>query len=122
MKHEQRRSKPLRSKPAAWKFFTVYLKDSLPDIAVCKFCEANGDFADFEVRFGPPTHLRQHLDTNRNGRRKALKGHEARGAGSKGGDSGGVSSKKDAGSMIAHYYIDGVKPFRRNMVRHDRQL
>ena len=36
MKHEQRRSKPLRSNNPLWKFFMVYLKDSLPGIAVCK--------------------------------------------------------------------------------------
>ena len=84
----------------------VYLKDSLPGIAVCKLCEVNGDFADSEVRFGSPTHLRQHLDTKRKGHREALKEHEACGAGIKGGGSGGASSKKDAGSIIA--YMDGV--------------
>ena len=92
----------------------VYLKDSLPCIAVCKLCEANDYFADAEVRFGSPTHLRQHLDTKRNGNREALKQHEARGAGSKGGGSGVASSEKDAGSIIA--YMDGVKPLTSKMV------
>ena len=101
VKHQQRRSKPLRSFNPLWNFFMVYLKDSLPGIAVCKVCGANGDFADAEVRFGSPTHLRQHLDTKRKGLREALKEHEARGAGSKGGRSGGASSEKDAGSVIA---------------------
>ena len=58
VKHEQRRSKPLRSNNPLQKFFMIYLKDSLPGIAVCKLCEANGDFADAEVRFGSPTYLR----------------------------------------------------------------
>ena len=115
VKHEQRRSKPLRSNNPLWKFFVVYLKDSLPGIAVCKPGEANGDFADAEVRFGSPTHFRQHLDTKRKGYREALKEHEADGAGSKGGGSGGASSEKDAGSIIA--YMDGVKPFTSKMVR-----
>ena len=93
----------------------VSLKDSLPGIAVCKLCEVNGDFANAEVRFGCPTHLGQHLDTKRKEHREALKEHEARGAGSKGGGSGGASSEKDAGSIIA--YMDGVKPFTSKMVR-----
>ena len=42
-------------------------------IAVGKLCEANGGFADAEVRFGSLTHLRQHLDTKRKGHREALK-------------------------------------------------
>ena len=95
--------------------FVAYLKNLLPGISVCKLCEANGDFADAEVRFGSPTHLRQHLDTKREGHREALKEHEAGGAGSKGGGSGATSSEKDAGSIIA--YIDGVKPFTSKMVR-----
>ena len=45
--------------------FMVYLKDSLPGIAVCKLCEMSDDFTGFEVRFGYPTHLRQHLDEQR---------------------------------------------------------
>ena len=73
------------------------------------------DFADAEVRFGSPTHLRQHLDPKRKGHREALKEHEARGAGSKGGGIGGASIEKDAGSIIA--YMDGVKLFTRKMVR-----
>ena len=93
----------------------VSLKDSLPGIAVCKLCEVNGDFANAEVRFGCPTHLGQHLDTKRKEHREALKEHEARGAGSKGGGSGGASSEKDAGSINA--YMDGVKPFTTKMVR-----
>ena len=94
----------------------VYLKDSLPGKTVCKICEANGDFADSEVRFGSPTHLRQHLDTKRKRHREAVKEHdETRGAGSKGGGSGGASSEKDAGSIGA--YMDGVKPFTSKMVR-----
>ena len=52
VKHEQRRSKPLRSNNPLWKFFMIYLKDSLPGIAVGKLCEANGGFADAEVRLG----------------------------------------------------------------------
>ena len=115
VKHEPRRSKPLRSNNPLWKLFMVYLKDSLTGIAVCKLCEANGDFADAEVRFGSPTHLRQHLGTKRKGHREALKEHEARGAGSKGGGSGGASSEKHAGSIIA--YMDGFKPFTSKMVR-----
>ena len=89
---------------------------------MCKLCEANGDFADSEVRFadaevrfGSPTHLRQHLDTKRKGHREDLKEHEARGTGSKGGGSGGASSEKDAESIIA--CMDGVKPFTSKMVR-----
>ena len=78
VKHEQRRSKPLRSNNPLWKSFMVYLKDSLPGIAGCKLWEANGDFADAEVRFESPAHLRQHLDTKRKGHREALKEHEAR--------------------------------------------
>ena len=116
VKHEQRRSKPLRSNNPLWKFFVVYLKNSLPGKAVCKLCEANGDFADSEVRYGSPTHLRQHLDTKRKGHREVLKKHdEARGAGSKGGGSGGASREKNAGSIIA--YIDGVKAFTSKMLR-----
>ena len=115
VKHEQRRSKPLRSNNPLWKFFMVYLKDSLPGIAVCKLCEANGDFADAEVRLGSPTRLRQHLDTNGKWHREALKEHEARGEGSKGGGSGGAWSEKDAGSIIT--YMDGVKPFTSEMLR-----
>ena len=92
----------------------VYLKDSLLGTAVCKLCEANGDFADSEVSLGPPTHLRQHLDTMRKGHREALKEHEARGVGIKGGGGGGASSKKDAGSIIA--YIDSFKPFTSKIV------
>ena len=99
--------------------FVVSLKDSLPGIAVCKFCEANGDFADAEVRFGYPTHLRQHLDLkrkcHRKGHREAPKEHEARGAGSKSGGNGGTSSEKGAGSIIA--YMDSAKPFTSKMVR-----
>ena len=91
------------------RFFTVYLKDALPGIAVCKLCEANDYFADAEVRFESSIHLRQRLDTNRNGNREALEKHEARGAGRKGGGSGVASSGKDAGSIIA--YMDRVKPF-----------
>ena len=53
VKHEQERSKPLRSNNPLWNFFMVYLKGSLPDITVCKLCEADGDFVDAEVRFGP---------------------------------------------------------------------
>ena len=76
----------------------------------------NGNFADAEVRFGSPTHLRQHLDTKkRKGHREALKEHEARGAGSKDRGSGGASSEKDAGSIIA--FMDGVKPYTSKMVR-----
>ena len=71
LKHEQRRSKPLRFNNPLWKFFMVHLKDSLPGIAVCKLCGANGDFADAEVRFGFPTYLRQHLDTKKKGHREA---------------------------------------------------
>ena len=93
----------------------VYLKDSLSGIAVRKLSEANGDFADAEVRFGSPTHLRQHLHTNRKGLHVALKDDEARGSGSTGGCTGGASSEKDAGSAIA--YIDGVKPFTSKRVR-----
>ena len=62
-----------------------------------------------------PTHLRQHLDTKSKGHREALKEHETRGAGGKGGGSGGASSVKHAGSIIA--YVDGVKPFTSKMVR-----
>ena len=116
VKHEQRRSKPLRSNNPLWKFSWSYLKDSLPGIAVCKLCEANGDFADAEVRFGSPTRSRQHLDTKkRKGHREALKEHEARGAGGKGAGSGRASSEKGAGSIIA--YMDGVQPFTSKMVR-----
>ena len=93
----------------------VYLKDSLPDTAVCELCEVNGDFADAKVRFGSPTHLMQHLDTKMKGHREALKEHKARGACSKGGGSGGASSEKDARSIIA--YMDGVRPFTSKMVR-----
>ena len=82
---------------------------------MCKPCEANGDFADSEVRFGSPTHLRQYLDKKRNGRREALKEHEVPGAGSKGGGSGGALSEKDAGSIIA--CMDGVRLFTSKMVR-----
>ena len=55
-KHEQERSKPLRSNNPLWIFFMIYLQGSLPGITVCKICEANGDFVDAEVRFGllPP--------------------------------------------------------------------
>ena len=60
VKHEQGRSKPLRSNNSLWKFFTVYLKDSLPGIAVRKLCEANVDFADGKVRFGSPLHYGRH--------------------------------------------------------------
>ena len=52
VKHEQRRSKPLRSNNPLWKFFMVYLKNSLPGIAVCMLCEAKCDFADAEIKFG----------------------------------------------------------------------
>ena len=90
VQHEGRRSKSLTFNPL-WIFFMVYLKDSLPGIAVCKLCEANGDFTDAKVRFGSPAHLRQHLDTKWKGHREALKGREARGAGGKGGGSGGAS-------------------------------
>ena len=62
-------------------FFTAYLKYSLPGIAVCELCEANGDIVDAEVRLWSPTH-RQHLNTRRKGHREALKYCEARGAGS----------------------------------------
>ena len=55
VKHEQTRSKPLRSYNPLWKFFTVYRKDSLPGMAVCKLCEANGGFAVAEVRLRPRT-------------------------------------------------------------------
>ena len=82
---------------------------------MCELCEANGDFADAEVKSGFPTHLRQHLDAKRKGHREAPKEHEARGAGSKGGRSVGASSEKDAGSVIA--YMDGVKRFTSKMVR-----
>ena len=84
-------------------------------MTVCKLCEVNRDFADAGVRFGSLTHLRQHLDTRMKGHCEALKEHEARGAGSKGGGSGGASSEKDAGSTIDH--MDGVKPFTGKMVR-----
>ena len=67
VEHEQRRSKPLRDNNPLSRFFMVYLKDSLPGIAACNFCRANGDFAESEVRFGSPTHLSQHLDTKRTG-------------------------------------------------------
>ena len=83
-------------------------------MTICKLCEPNGDFADAGVRFGFPTHLRQHRHEQER-HRKVLKRHEARGAGSKGGGSGGVSGEKDAGSTIA--YTDGVKPFTSKMVR-----
>ena len=49
------------------------------------------------------------------GHREAVKEHEARGAGSKGGGSGGALSEKDAGSIIA--YMDSVKAFTSKMVR-----
>ena len=51
---------------------------------------------------------------NRKGRREALKQDEGRGAGSKGSGSGGTSSEKNAGGIIA--YIDRVKPFTHKMV------
>ena len=53
--------------------------------------------------------MRQHLDTKRKGHREALKEHEAHGAGDKGGGSGGASSEKNVGSIIA--YMGGIKPF-----------
>ena len=56
VKHEERRNKPVRSNNPLWKSFMVYMKDSLPGIAACKLCEANGDFGDAEVRFGSSTH------------------------------------------------------------------
>ena len=115
MKHEQRRSKPLRSNNPLWKISTVYRKTSVPGITVCKLREVNRDFADAEVRFGSLTHLRQHLDMRRKGHCEAVKEHEARGAGSKDGGSGEAWSEKDAGSTIDH--MDGVKPFTGKMVR-----
>ena len=110
--HEHKRGKQLTFDNPRWKFFIIYLKG--PGIAVCKFCEANGDFTDSEDWFESPFHLRQHLDDKRKGYRQALKKHEARGAGSKGGDSGGASSEKDTGIIIA--YMDGVKPFMSTIV------
>ena len=71
VEHEQRRSKSLRPNNPLWTFVMVCLKDSLPAIVACKLCGANGDFADAEVRLGSPTHLRQHLATNRKGHREA---------------------------------------------------
>ena len=56
--HAHRRSKPFRSNNSLWEFFRVYLKHPLPGIDVGKLYEANGYFADAEVRFGSPTHLR----------------------------------------------------------------
>ena len=100
VKHEQRRSKPLRSNNPLRNFFMVYLKDSLPGTAVGKLCEANGNFANAEARSGSLTYLRQHLDTKKKGQSEALKQHGARGAGSKGGGSSGASSEKDAESII----------------------
>ena len=79
----------------------VYLKALLPGIAVCKLCEANGDFADAEVRFGPPIHLRQHLDTKTTkGHREALKEHEARAAGRKGGGRAGPRARRMRGASM----------------------
>lgn len=57
--------------------------------------------------------MRQYLETRRKEHREALKEHEPRGAGSKVGGSGGASSEKDAGSIIA--YMDGVKPLTSKM-------
>ena len=111
VKHKQRRSTPLRSNNPLRKVFVVYLKDSLLGIAVCTFCEGNGDFADAEVRFGSPTHFRQHQeDMKRKRHREAMKKHEARRAGK-----AEAAAEKDAGSTIA--YMDGVKPFTGKMVR-----
>ena len=93
----------------------VHLKDSLTGTAVGRFCEANGDFALAEVRFGPLTYLKPRLDTEGKGHPEAMEQHEERGAGSKGGGSGGALSKNDAGSINA--CMDGVKPFTRKMVR-----
>ena len=100
MNDEQMRSKPLRSRTTCCGiFFTVYLKESLPGIVMCKLCEANGDFTDADVWFGSPTKLCSRLQTKRKGHREALKEHEARGEGSEGGRSGGASREKDAGNI-----------------------
>ena len=60
--------------------------------------------------------MRQHLeDAKRKSHHGVLKYHdEARGAGSKGGGSGGASSEIEAGSIVT--YIDGLKPFTSKMV------
>ena len=92
-----------------------YLKDSLPGVAVSQLSEVNGDFADAEVRFGSATHLRKHQETKTTGHRQALKEHEASGPGTKDGGSGGASSVKDAGSIIA--YMDGRATFTRKIIR-----
>ena len=98
--HKQRRSKPLRSNKTLWEFFMVFLKDSLPGIAVCKLREANGDFDDSKVRFGSSIYLRQHLDTERNGCREALKEHEVRGASSKGGAVTEPRARRNRGASL----------------------
>lgn len=110
--NELRRSKPIRSVCPLWKYFMVYVRDSLPGIAVCRLCEANGDIGDAEVRYSSPTHLRQHLDTKRKGHREALNAHEA--AGANGSGSGGAASGKDGTVMDL---LGGVKPFTRKMIR-----
>ena len=43
---ERRLSKPLKSQHWVWKFFMVYAKEALVNIAIWHICEANGDLED----------------------------------------------------------------------------
>ena len=111
-KHEQRRSKPLGSNNPLWKFFMVYLKDSLPGIAALR---GKRRFRLCRGLVRIPCSFEAASRHHEEGHREALKEHEAQGAGNKGGGSGGASSEKDAGSIIA--YMNGVKPFTSKMTR-----
>ena len=77
----------------------IYIYTSLPETTVFNFYQAHGDLTIAEASFGSSTtHLRQHVDTTK--RNGDLEKHEARKAGSKGDDSRGSSSEKDAGASL----------------------
>ena len=111
---ERRLSKPLKSQHWVWKFFMVYAKEALVNIAICRICEANGDLDNAEIRYTSSTHLKQHLETKRKGHREALKGGRGRGSGSESGTGaveGGAASGEGQGQGTIVAHMDGVRPF-----------
>eukprot|EP00904_Undaria_pinnatifida_P012881 jgi/Undpi1/8723/HiC_scaffold_25.g11187.m1 len=111
---ERRLSNPLKSQHWVWKFFMVYAKEALVNIAICRICEANGDLDNAEIRYTSPTHLKQHLETKRKGHRETLKGGRGRGSGSESGTGaveGGAASGEGQGQGTIVACMDGVRPF-----------
>ena len=47
--NERRLPKPSKSQRWVWKYFRMYAKEALVNIAVCRICEADGDAGNAEI-------------------------------------------------------------------------